>query len=308
MITIMGVIVNTLRYFLVDSALSQALVCALVTAGLLLQLVRKPKSASTLDRVHLNNLKPRDKKQKRKEAADDDDGDDEGSEDEVPAIAEDTRHVPYRPASYDSEEMIRRSQSFYEEMNLRRSMRFFSDKAVPEEVIENLVRTAGTSPSGAHTEPWTFVVVRDPEMKLRVREIVEEEEEINYTQRMGRKWTTDLKFVKTDWNKPYLSTAPVLILVFKQTHGFMEDGRRKVHYYNEISTCIATGLLLAAIQHAGLVTLTSTPLNCGPAIRSLFGRPANEKLLMLLPVGHAAHTATVPDIARKELEDIMVTF
>ena len=188
MITIMGVIVNTLRYFLVDSALSQALVCALVTAGLLLQLVRKSKSASTLDREHLNNLKPRDKKQKRKEAADDDDGDDEGSEeDEVPAIAEDTRHVPYRPTSYDTEEMIRRSRSFYEEMNLRRSVRFFSDQAVAEEVIENLVRTAGTSPSGAHTEPWTFVVVRDPEMKLRVREIVEEEEEINYTQRMGRK-------------------------------------------------------------------------------------------------------------------------
>lgn len=189
-IIIMGVIVNTLRYFLVDSAWSQALLCALFTANLLLQLVRKfPKSAPTLDTKHLNNLKPRDsvKKQKRKEAADDDEDDDEGSEDEVPAIAEDTKHVPYRPTSYEEEEMIQRSRSFYEEMNNRRSVRFFSDKAVSEEVIENLVRTAGTSPSGAHTEPWTFVVVRDPEMKLRVREIVEEEEEINYTQRMGRK-------------------------------------------------------------------------------------------------------------------------
>ena len=190
MIIIMGMIVNTLRYFLVDSAWSQALLCAVFTANLLLQLVRKfPKSAPTLNKEHLNNLKPRDnfKKQKRKEAADDDDEGDEESEDEVPAIAEDTRHVSYRPTSYDKEEMINRSRSFYEEMNMRRSVRFFSDKAVAEEVIENLVRTAGTSPSGAHTEPWTFVVVRDPEMKLRVREIVEEEEEINYTQRMGRK-------------------------------------------------------------------------------------------------------------------------
>ena len=186
----MGVIVNTLRYFLVDSAWSQALLCAVFTANLLLQLVRKfPKSAPTLNKEYLNNLKPRDNfmKQKRKEAADDDEEGDEGSEDEVPAIAEDTRHVPYRPTSYDKEEMITRSRSFYEEMNMRRSVRFFSDKAVAEEVIENLVRTAGTSPSGAHTEPWTFVVVRDLEMKLRVREIVEEEEEINYTQRMGRK-------------------------------------------------------------------------------------------------------------------------
>ena len=119
-------------------------------------------------------------------------------------------------------------------------------------------------------------------------------------------WTTDLKFVRTNWIKPYLTSAPYLILQFKQTYGLMENGARKVHYYNEISCSISAGLLLAAIQWSGLVTLTSTPLNCGPALRTLLGRPQNEKLLMLLPVGLPAGDATVPDIGRKPLDQIMV--
>lgn len=106
----------------------------------------------------------------------------------------------------------------------------------------------GTSPSGAHTEPWTFVVIKDKSLKKQIRSIVEEEEYLNYTKRMGDKWVKDLEFTKTTWAKPYLDSAPYLILVFKQVYGIQEDGSKKTHYYNEMSVCISVGLLLAAIQ------------------------------------------------------------
>ncbi|XP_042858714.1 iodotyrosine deiodinase 1-like, partial [Penaeus japonicus] len=207
---------------------------------------------------------------------------------------------------YSPEESIKKSKEFYELMNTRRSVRFFSSDPVPREVIENVVRTAGTSPSGAHTEPWTFAVVGDPEAKQRIREIVEEEEEINYKKRMGDQWVQDLKALKTSWVKEYLTAAPWLILVFKQTYGLLPDGRKRNHYYHEISTALAGGILLTAIHNAGLVTLTSTPLNCGPALRTLLNRPPNEKLLLLLPVGYPSEDATVPDLKRKPLEEVMV--
>ncbi|RWS15463.1 iodotyrosine deiodinase 1-like protein [Dinothrombium tinctorium] len=202
--------------------------------------------------------------------------------------------------------MIERSASFYREMNNRRSVRHFSDEDVDIEVIENIIRTAGTSPSGAHTEPWTFVVVRDQTIKQDVRNIIEEEEEINYTKRMGKQWTKDLQPLKTSYIKEYLTTAPYLLLVFKQIYGIKDNGKRVNHYYNEISVAIATGMLLAAIQNAGLVTLTSTPLNCGPKLKALLGRPNNEKLLILLPVGYPHKDARVPDLKRKSLDNIMV--
>ena len=126
-------------------------------------------------------------------------------------------------------------------MNKRRSIRFYDTKAIPDKVIENIIRTAGTSPSGAHTEPWTYVVVSDSRMKEDIRGIIEEEEEINYTKRMGKQWVADLKFVKTNWVKPYLTEAPLLVLLFKQVHGYTEDGEKKVHYYNEISCSISLG-------------------------------------------------------------------
>nr|XP_023404461.1 iodotyrosine deiodinase 1 isoform X2 [Loxodonta africana] len=166
---------------------------------------------------------------------------------------------------------------------------------------------SGTAPSGAHTEPWTFVVVKDPEVKHRIREIIEEEEEINYRRRMGVRWVTDLKKLRTNWIKEYLDTAPVLILIFKQVHGFAANGKKKVHYYSEISVSISCGLLLAALQNAGLVTVTTSPLNCGPRLRVLLGRPTNEKLLLLLPVGYPSKEATVPNLKRKPLDQIMVT-
>ncbi|XP_042246701.1 iodotyrosine deiodinase 1 [Thunnus maccoyii] len=219
---------------------------------------------------------------------------------------EDLPHVPYSPPCYPEEKMLQRSQEFYTLMNQRRSVRFISPEPVPREVIDNVIHTAGTAPSGAHTEPWTFIVVSDPETKHQVRLIVEEEEEVNYRQRMGDKWVHDLAKLRTNWIKEYLDEAPYLILIFKQTYGILPNGKKKTHYYNEISVSISCGILLAALQNVGLVTVTSTPLNCGPQLRLLLKRPANEKLLMLLPVGYPASDATVPDLNRKPLDDIMV--
>ncbi|XP_055472007.1 iodotyrosine deiodinase 1 [Psammomys obesus] len=215
-------------------------------------------------------------------------------------------HIPFSHTRYSEQEMKTRAREFYELLSKRRSVRFISREQVPMDVIENVIRTAGTAPSGAHTEPWTFVVVKDPDMKHKIRGIIEEEEEINYMKRMGDRWVADLKKLRTNWIKEYLDTAPVLILVFKQVHGFATNGKKKVHYYNEISVSIACGLLLAALQNAGLVTVTTTPLNCGPRLRVLLGRPSHEKLLVLLPVGYPSREATVPDLKRKALDQIML--
>ncbi|XP_004440733.1 PREDICTED: iodotyrosine deiodinase 1 [Ceratotherium simum simum] len=227
--------------------------------------------------------------------------------DESQESEENVEHIAFSHIRYPEKEMVKRSQEFYELLNKRRSLRFISNEQVPMEVIDNVIKTAGTAPSGAHTEPWTFVVVKDPDMKHKIRGVVEEEEEINYLKRMGHRWVTDLKKLRTNWIKEYLDTAPVLILIFKQVYGFAANGKRKVHHYNEISVSIACGILLAALQNAGLVTVTTTPLNCGPRLRLLLGRPANEKLLMLLPVGYPSKEATVPDLKRKRLDQIMVT-
>lgn len=227
--------------------------------------------------------------------------------DEWQESEENIEHIPFSHTRYPEKEMVKRSQEFYELLSKRRSVRFISNEQVPVEVMENVIKTAGTAPSGAHTEPWTFVVVRDPDVKHKIREIIEEEEEINYMRRMGRRWVTDLKKLRTNWIKEYLDMAPVLILIFKQVHGFTASGRRKAHYYSEISVSIACGILLAALQNAGLVTVTTTPLNCGPRLRVLLSRPSNEKLLLLLPVGYPSKGATVPDLKRKPLDEIMVT-
>ncbi|XP_075452675.1 iodotyrosine deiodinase 1 isoform X2 [Ascaphus truei] len=227
-------------------------------------------------------------------------------QDEWQGLEENIMHVPFSPTRFPENEMFRRSKELFELLNQRRSVRFISDEPVPREVIDNIIKTAGTAPSGAHTEPWTFVVVQDPEAKHKIREIIEEEEEINYLKRMGDKWVNDLKRLRTNWVKEYLDTAPFLILIFKQVYGLLSNNKKKIHYYNEISVSIACGILLAAIQNVGLVTVTTTPLNCGPRLRVLLQRPVNEKLLMLLPVGYPNKDATVPDLQRKPLDDIMV--
>jgi len=150
--------------------------------------------------------------------------------------------------------------------------------------------------------------VENAEIKQTIREIVEQEEFINYSQRMHLQWVTDLRPLQTNHVKEYLTDAPYLILIFKQTYGLTGTGKRKRHYYNEISTSISAGILLCALQAAGLSSLVTTPLNCGPALRNLLKRPVNEKLLILLPVGYPKDDCTVPDLERKNLSDFMITF
>uniref|UniRef100_A0A2I3LXG5 Iodotyrosine deiodinase 1 n=1 Tax=Papio anubis TaxID=9555 RepID=A0A2I3LXG5_PAPAN len=180
--------------------------------------------------------------------------------DEWQESEESVEHIPFSHTHYPEKEMVKRSQEFYELLNKRRSVRFISNEQVPMEVIDNVIRTAGTAPSGAHTEPWTFVVVKDPDVKHKIRKIIEEEEEINYMKRMGHRWVTDLKKLRTNWIKEYLDTAPILILIFKQVHGFAANGKKKVHYYNEISVSIACGILLAALQVIGKIILKELAL------------------------------------------------
>lgn len=224
------------------------------------------------------------------------------------AIPEDTPHIAYKPIRRSNDEVLERSRDFYNLMAQRRTVRMFSSEPVPQEVLDNIIKTAGTAPSGAHTEPWTFVVVQDATTKAAIREIVEEEEELNYSKRMSRQWVTDLKPFATRSVKPYLTEAPALILVFRQTHSLRPDGRKRMHYYSEISLAVAAGFILAAVHYCGLVALTSTPLNCHARLRALLSRPANEKLELLFPVGRPHKDATVPDLSRKPLDEILVRF
>lgn len=191
-------------------------------------------------------------------------------------------------------------------MDQRRTVREFSDKPVPRKVIENIIKTAGTAPSGAHKQPWTFCVVSNPEMKKKIREAAEQEEKISYQNRMNEEWLKDLAPLGTDWQKPFLEIAPYLIIVFKKTYDQV-DGERKQHYYVNESVGLASGFLLNAIHQAGLVSLTHTPSPMN-FLCEILNRPKNEKPFLLIPVGYPADEVFVPDIKRKELGEISVFF
>jgi iodotyrosine deiodinase len=216
----------------------------------------------------------------------------------------------YRPVSLrferlEPEEQLARSRAFLARMRERRTVREFSREPVPFELIENAIATAGTAPSGAHQQPWTFAVVSDPETKRRLRAAAEDEERRNYEGRMSEEWLQALARLGTDWRKPHIEDAPYVIVVFEQAYGL--DGDRKLkHYYVRESVGIAVGLLLASLHVAGLATLTHTPSPMGFLAREL-GRPPNERAYVLIPVGYPAEGATVPDIERKPLAEIMVS-
>ena len=201
---------------------------------------------------------------------------------------------------YPVEEMRRRAAAFYTDMNRRRTVREFSSREVPREVIENCLRAAGTAPSGANLQPWHFVVVSDAGLKARIRVAAEEEEREFYHRRAPEEWLGALAPLGTDEHKPFLEAAPYLIAIFSQAHGVAPDGRPVKHYYVQESVGIATGLLVAALHHAGLVTLTHTP---SPMrfLNDILGRPAHERPFLLLVVGYPAADARVPRITRKEL-------
>jgi nitroreductase len=199
-------------------------------------------------------------------------------------------------------EMIQKSEQYFEAMDKRRSVRDYSDKPVPKEVIENIIKTASTAPSGAHKQPWTFCVVSDPEMKKKIRVAAEKEEYESYNSRMSERWLKDLEPLGTDWHKEFLETVPYLIIVFKKVYE-EEEGEKKNNYYVNESVGIACGFLISAIHQAGLATLTHTPSPMN-FLTEILGRPKNERPFLLLPVGYPAEETFVPDIKRKELEEI----
>jgi len=201
------------------------------------------------------------------------------------------------------EEMRERARGFYEELRRRRSVREFSDRPIPPDVVEDCLRAAGTAPSGAHMQPWHFVVVRDPETKRRIRVAAEAEEREFYAHRAPPEWLAALERLGTDASKPFLETAPCLIAIFARSYGVDEGGGKHKHYYVQESVGIATGMLITALHHAGLVTLTHTPSPMG-FLSSLLERPENERPFLLLVAGYPAPGARVPDIQRKALASI----
>lgn len=211
--------------------------------------------------------------------------------------------ISYQRPSLTEIQVFQRSSAFYEQMDTRRSLRHFSDKPVPRSVIEKIILTASTAPSGAHKQPWTFCAVHDPAMKKQIRQAAEEEEKINYSGRMSDEWLEDLKPFGTNWEKPFLEIAPWLIVVFKKSYDLLEGGVKKKNYYVNESVGLATGFLLAAIHQAGLCALTHTPSPMN-FLEKILARPVNEKAFLLIPVGYPADNAMVPDIHRKTLEAV----
>lgn len=213
-------------------------------------------------------------------------------------------HIPYHSLNFTEAETLQLSRDFHAHMERRRSLRFFSDQPVPKEIIENIIKTASTAPSGAHKQPWTFCVVGDPAMKSKIKAAAEEEERESYGGRMSEEWLRDLAPLGTDWQKPFLEIAPWLIVVFKKAYELEGEEKRKCYYVSE-SVGIACGFLLAAIHNAGLVSLTHTPSPMN-FLQKILDRPENERPFLLVPVGYPAEGATVPDLRRKSLEEVSV--
>jgi nitroreductase len=204
---------------------------------------------------------------------------------------------------YPVEEMKQRATDFRQHMQRRRTVRHFSDRPVPEEIIQECLLTAGTAPSGANLQPWHFVVVTDPKVKHEIRVAAEQEEEEFYHRRAPQEWLDALAVIGTDEYKPFLETAPCLIAIFGKNHSHLPDGRRVKNYYVNESVGIATGFLIAAIHHAGLVSLTHTPSPMG-FLNDILHTPPDEKPFLILVVGYPAEDAQVPEISKKSLEEI----
>lgn len=205
---------------------------------------------------------------------------------------------------YPQEKMLQRAKDWYEECKLRRTTRHFSRDAVPAELIELAIRTAGTAPSGAHLQPWKYVAIDDPGLKGKIREATEAEEYKTYTERMNDDWRLALALLGTDWIKEHITDAPWVVVLFKERYRIGEDGSKIKNYYVEESVGISAGLFISAIHHMGLTTLTHTPNPMG-FLGELLGRPKNESAVLLLPVGYPADNAQVPKIERKSLEEIV---
>ncbi len=215
--------------------------------------------------------------------------------------------IPYSTTKSSSEDLIKNSEKYYQEINKRRSIRDFSDMEVPKEVIENIIKAAGSAPSGAHKQPWTFCVISNTKLKSEIRKLAEKEEYENYHGRMSDSWKEDLEHLGTDHIKEFLEVAPYLIVVFKKVFDLDKDKNKSQNYYVNESVGIAVGFLITAIHQAGLVTLTHTPSPM-KFLQKVLGRPKNEKAFLLLPVGYPAKDCKVPDLKRKNLDEISFWF
>ena len=203
----------------------------------------------------------------------------------------------------DEAEIVERSASFYQEMRARRTVRDFSARDVPLEIIENCLLTAGTSVSGANIQPWHFAVVSSSDIKRRIRAAAEKEEKLFYDEKAPKEWLDALAPLGTDANKPFLETAPYLIAIFQQRFGETAEGEKVKHYYATESVGIATGVLITALHHAGLASLTHTPSPMA-FLNDILERPRSERPFLLLVVGYPAEDAQVPDISKKSLNEV----
>ena len=215
--------------------------------------------------------------------------------------------IPYKQEKFSEEEMLKRSKDFYQFMDTRRSVREFQNKDVPREIIEDIVMTASSAPSGAHKQPWTFCIIRSSDLKSKLRELAEEEEKRNYESRMSERWLKDLAPLGTDEVKEFIDIAPWIIVVMKKSYGFDDDGAKSQNYYVNESVGIACGFLITAIHQAGLCTLTHTPSPMNFIAKAL-ERPENEKPYLLLPIGYAADDCEVPDIHRRPFDEVAIYF
>jgi iodotyrosine deiodinase len=214
--------------------------------------------------------------------------------------------VPYQDLPIEESGREAAANAILLEMQHRRSVRDFSGRPVPRSMVEAAIAAASTAPSGAHKQPWTFVLTGDPAVKRAIREAAEQEERENYEGgRLPPHWREDLAILGTDWHKPYLEVVPWIVVVFEQRYGVSQDGERRHHYYVKESVGIACGMFIDALHRMGLSTLTHTPSPMA-FLRSLLGRPENERPFILFPVGYAADECRVPDLIRKPLGDILV--
>lgn len=213
---------------------------------------------------------------------------------------------PLKFTEYQQEEMRDRAAAFYSEMSTRRTVRQYTERPVPRIIIEDCLRAAGTAPSGANMQPWQFIVIQDAQIKSKIRQAAEKEEAEFYAARASQEWLEALAPLGTDEHKPFLEIAPYLIAIFVESYGMSPSGKRVKHYYATESVGIATGMLIAALHHAGLATLTHTPSPMG-FLNQILGRPENERPFLLLVVGYPTDDARVPVIDKKPLEEF-VTF
>ncbi len=210
----------------------------------------------------------------------------------------------YSVECFEEKEMIERSANFYSWADQRRSLRHFSDREVPLEVMENLIMTGSTAPSGAHKQPWTFCLISNKELKSKLRALAEEEEYRSYNGRMSEVWLKDLEPLGTDWEKEFIDIAPWIVVIMKRSYEYGEESEKLNNYYVSESVGLAAGFFLMAVHNAGLVALTHTPSPMNFISKAL-DRPVNERPFLLIPVGYSAENAEVPDLKRKSKSEVI---